>query len=205
MDEPHKLEWEDYQQEVIYKITILFFFSFFVEYHFLIFTKTGGISYFSPRQGFSCDNVKNFEVVLASGQIVDANANENADLWLALKGGSNNFGVVTRLDYDTFAQGDLWGGQLVNLLDTAPQQLKALYDFVNNPNYDPDAALIFSTSFAAGQGAFFANGIVYSKPVVNPPVFQPFTAIPNIEDTTRISNLTDFAIEQGAFQTDGSR
>lgn len=47
----------------------------------------GGLSFFSSREGFICDNVVNFEVVLASGKVVNANANENADLWKALRGG----------------------------------------------------------------------------------------------------------------------
>ena len=42
-----------------------------------------------------CDNVVNFEVVLSSGQVVDANEKENSDLWVALRGGSSNFGIVT--------------------------------------------------------------------------------------------------------------
>jgi FAD/FMN-containing dehydrogenase len=50
------------------------------------------------------------QVVLSSGEIVDANAKSNADLWSALKGGSNNFGVVTRIDLRTFPQGKFWGG-----------------------------------------------------------------------------------------------
>jgi hypothetical protein len=48
--------------------------------------------------------------VLANGQIVDANANSYSDLFYALKGGSNNFGVVTRIDLKTFPQGKFWGG-----------------------------------------------------------------------------------------------
>lgn len=65
------------------------------------------MSFFAPRYGFACDNVINFEVVLASGDIVNANAHENPDLWFALKGGSNNFGVVTRFDLRTFKQGKI--------------------------------------------------------------------------------------------------
>lgn len=37
-------------------------------------TLNGGISYFSPQVGFTCDMVVNFEVVLASGKLVNANA-----------------------------------------------------------------------------------------------------------------------------------
>lgn len=63
-----------------------------------------------------CDNVINFEIVLASGEIVDANETHYSDLYKALKGGGNNFGVVTRFDYKTFEQGEFWGGFLVSVL-----------------------------------------------------------------------------------------
>lgn len=52
----------------------------------------GGLSYFSGTEGFSADTVKNYEVVLGDGRIVNANSKENPDLWWALKGGGNNFG-----------------------------------------------------------------------------------------------------------------
>lgn len=42
--------------------------------------------------------VENWEIVLANGTVVNANANENADLWKAQKGGSGNLGFVTRID-----------------------------------------------------------------------------------------------------------
>lgn len=53
---------------------------------------SGGLSYFSGTEGFSADTVKNYEVVLGNGTVVNANAVENPDLWWALKGGGNNFG-----------------------------------------------------------------------------------------------------------------
>ena len=71
----------------------------------------GGLSYLSDLYGLACDNVVNYEVnglfnlgtigfvltrdqvVLANGSIVNANANFNTDLWWALKGGGNNFGM----------------------------------------------------------------------------------------------------------------
>lgn len=55
-------------------------------------------SFHSNSQGFACDSVVNFEVVLADGSIVNANPRENPDLYKSLKGGSGNFGFVTRVD-----------------------------------------------------------------------------------------------------------
>ncbi|KAH7403898.1 hypothetical protein BKA64DRAFT_573975, partial [Cadophora sp. MPI-SDFR-AT-0126] len=62
----------------------------------------GGNSWYTARTGFACDSVVNFEVVLASGEIVNANSSSNSDLWRALKGGGSNFGIVTRFDVQAF-------------------------------------------------------------------------------------------------------
>ncbi len=40
--------------------------------------------------------------MLADGPIINANAKLHADLVFALKGGNNNFGIVTRVDLATF-------------------------------------------------------------------------------------------------------
>jgi FAD/FMN-containing dehydrogenase len=55
----------------------------------------GGLSHFSGKYGLAADNVKNFEIVLADGSIVDANATSNSDLFWALKGGGPNFGLFS--------------------------------------------------------------------------------------------------------------
>lgn len=57
----------------------------------------GGLSFYSSREGFICDNIVNFEVVVASGEILNANVKENLDLWVALRGGGNNLGMSPRL------------------------------------------------------------------------------------------------------------
>ena len=58
-------------------------------------TLGGGNSFFAARYGFVADNVKNFEIVLGNGTLTNANAQENADLFKGLKGGSGNLGRVT--------------------------------------------------------------------------------------------------------------
>lgn len=55
-------------------------------------TLGGGLSFLSGQYGLVCDNVVNYEVVLANASIVNANASNNPDLFFALKGGGNQFG-----------------------------------------------------------------------------------------------------------------
>lgn len=54
----------------------------------------GGLSYHSNQYGLAMDNVKSFEVVLASGRVVKASSSQNPDLYQALRGGAANFGKV---------------------------------------------------------------------------------------------------------------
>jgi FAD/FMN-containing dehydrogenase len=56
-------------------------------------TLGGGLSFLSAEYGLVCDNVVNYEVVLANAAIVNANASSNSDLYWALKGGGNQFGA----------------------------------------------------------------------------------------------------------------
>lgn len=90
--------------------------------------------------GWACDNIVNFEVVLASGEIVNANATSRADLFKALKGGQNNFGIVTRFDLKTYPLGEIWGGRIAYSPDSDKDLVQAFTDFKNPANFDPDAA-----------------------------------------------------------------
>jgi FAD/FMN-containing dehydrogenase len=67
----------------------------------------GGVGWHTPRRGFGSDRVINYEVVLASGTVISANASVHSHLWRALKGGSSNFGIVTRFDIEAFPANNL--------------------------------------------------------------------------------------------------
>ncbi|KAJ7463568.1 FAD-binding domain-containing protein [Mycena latifolia] len=59
----------------------------------------GGISFASPLYGWSADSIKEMDVVLVTGELVTATTtNKYSDLFRALKGGANRFGIVTRYE-----------------------------------------------------------------------------------------------------------
>ncbi|KAL3419257.1 FAD binding domain-containing protein [Phlyctema vagabunda] len=162
-------------------------------------TLGGGISFFSARYGWACDNVNNYQVVFADGTIRDVNYASYPDLYFALRGGGNNFGIVTRFDVVAFPQGDMWGGSDTYLYDAATAAaLNTAFENVNvNIPSDPYASVILAYGYAQSIGQYAISSILeYGKPVANPPILANFTAVPGaIASTLRITNLPDLTVE----------
>jgi FAD/FMN-containing dehydrogenase len=84
-------------------------------------TLGGGLGYLTRRFGWTADNLEEVEIVTADGQIQTANRDANADLFWALRGGSGNYGVVTRFTFRLHEVGPtvtgglmVWGAERVD-------------------------------------------------------------------------------------------
>ncbi|KAJ5655255.1 hypothetical protein N7507_007205 [Penicillium longicatenatum] len=163
-------------------------------------TLGGGISFFSGRYGWACDNVNNYEVVLADGSIQEVSfSSPYSDLYWALRGGGNNFGIVTRFDLMTFPQGDLWAGSetFIYTPKTAAAINDAFYYLGVNAPSDPYAQVITAYAYAQSVDAYIiASDLQYGKPVANPPILQNFTAVQGaVASTLRIVDQANLTIE----------
>lgn len=116
-------------------------------------TLGGGLSFFSPRYGFVCSNIIEYQVVIADGSIITASASEHPDLWRALKGGSNSFGIVTSFTSTTFPSARIWSGFLYMLPSQGPKVLSAFHEFLNRALSD-DKGKTYD-QYAAGPIACF--------------------------------------------------
>jgi len=154
------------------------------------FLLQSGLSYLSDLYGLGCDNVIEHEVVLANGSLVTASADQHPDLHWALKGGANNFGIVTSFKISTYPIHLVWGGFKFYSPDQLPALYAAMADYQAAPNKDPYANIMlqaFTTN--ATDGAVL--DIVYLKPEANPAAFAPFYSIPTTSDTTQIQTFTE--------------
>ncbi|MFC0195902.1 FAD-binding oxidoreductase [Microbacterium arthrosphaerae] len=74
---------------------------------------SGGLSFYARAHGLAVNAVRAVEVVTADGSLVRATADENADLFWALRGGSGAFGVVVALEIDLLPIADVFSGMLL--------------------------------------------------------------------------------------------
>ncbi|KAL4792633.1 hypothetical protein BDV19DRAFT_400448 [Aspergillus venezuelensis] len=158
----------------------------------------GGMSYFAPRYGLACDNVLRFEIVLANGTIAAATATRNLDLFKALKGGSNNFGIVTRVTLKTFPQGPLWGGIIGHEPSAIPAQITALTNFTSHMKDDPNAMLVTIWQHGGKDDVdFAASGLQYTiaEQLDEATIFDDFLDIPSTFSTLRETDIYDLMME----------
>src|SRR3954469_9008985 len=76
-------------------------------------TLGGGLGWLMPKYGLALDNLRSAEVVLADGSVKRAAADENPDLFWAIRGGGGNFGIVTSFEYALHPVGPMIAGGLV--------------------------------------------------------------------------------------------
>ncbi|OBT75586.1 hypothetical protein VF21_05877 [Pseudogymnoascus sp. 05NY08] len=163
-------------------------------------TLGGGVSFFSNRYGWACDNVNTYQIVLADGSIREVTPSSLPDLYFALRGGGNNFGIVTRFDLNTFPQGKMWGGAQAFLYspETAAGLNEAFNGLAINGPEDPYAQVILAYAYVQYADMYIiSSDLQYGKPVVNPPMLQNFTAVQGtvVSDSLRIASLSELTVE----------
>ena len=94
-------------------------------------TLGGGFGWISRKHGLTVDNLLSADVVTADGALVRASAEENAELFWALRGGGGNFGVVTSFEFRLHPVGpQVLAGLIVHPFSQAKSLLEGYRRFV---------------------------------------------------------------------------
>ena len=178
-------------------------------------TLGGGMGWLTRKFGLAIDNLIAAEIVVADSRILRAAADENPELFWAIRGGGGNFGVVTSFEFQLHKVGPLiefglffWGidqGAEVlriarEVIATLPRDLNAVIAGLNAPpapfvpeqhQFRPGYALLITGFGSPEEHAAAAARIREALP----PLFEFVTPMPYVE----LQQLLDEANAWGLF------
>ena len=103
-------------------------------------TLGGGLGWIMARDGLALDNLLSADVVTADGRVLHASADDNADLFWALRGGSGNFGIVASFEYRLRPLGPtVYGGLVAHPFSAAADVLRFYRELTSSASDDMTA------------------------------------------------------------------
>ncbi|KAK7032233.1 hypothetical protein VNI00_013191 [Paramarasmius palmivorus] len=155
------------------------------------FVLGGGYSYFTDQYGLAIDTVVAYDLVLPNGTFIEVKEQSSPDLFFALKGGFNNFGIVTSFTLNVFPQTDVWGGTVVYPLNASDAVHRATENFSFNNTDLKAVALTLYTATSFNQTTLLVN-LFYDGPTPPSGVFDEFLNVPGAVVTlSRTMGLTE--------------
>ncbi|OAL43311.1 FAD-binding domain-containing protein [Pyrenochaeta sp. DS3sAY3a] len=140
----------------------------------------GGFSPYLYQRGFAADDIRKMEVVLASGEIIEASVEKNRDLYQVLKGGGSGFGIVTRFDMETFDRTPLWSAyrEFPESAAVNDAHIIALKRWTDNPSaYQCGSAFIWWTYRPAVKHTIIISALADTAGQVEPEALEEFLSI----------------------------
>lgn len=132
-----------------------------------------------------------------------ASENTHADLYYALRGGGNNFGIVTSFNVSVFPQGPLYtgshafGDNQTGVVLREAEKIFAIQDYE-----DTSIGLEYRYTYNQQSGWSIITTQRYAKPVLYPEVFDTLNSIPALGSLTgginSLANNTRAEAPQGA-------
>ncbi|KAG8992610.1 hypothetical protein FRB94_008343 [Tulasnella sp. JGI-2019a] len=146
----------------------------------------GGIGFKMGEHGLACDNIVSAKVVLASGIIVIANDQENADLLWGIKGGGSNFGVVAELGMRLHeARPNLHTGLYIYLPEQLPQLVAELSAWLKVQTPREGLGLVFDLGPDDGKPYLILHCIAELDPEEGDRLWSRFHKLDPILSRTR--------------------
>ncbi|TFY66022.1 hypothetical protein EVG20_g5067 [Dentipellis fragilis] len=157
------------------------------------FTLGGGLSYKANEHGLALDNVQAYELVFPNGTVATVTSADE-DLWFGLRGGFNNFGIVTKFTLKTFPQTKIWGGTIAIPSSSLDAAAGAIASYQANVT-DPKATINAQFLYASGE-VILDLVVFYDAPTPPPGIFEDFLSIPganaSLVSTRTILELVQF-------------
>jgi len=94
------------------------------------YTLGGGLSFYARKHGLACNRVTAIELVTADGEQVRVDADNEPDLFWALRGGGGSFGVVTALEFELLPLSQIYAGALFFPADQSSDVLRSWQEWI---------------------------------------------------------------------------
>ncbi len=161
-------------------------------------TLGGGLGYLMGKHGSVCDNVLSLDVVTADGELLVASADENADLFWAMRGAGANFGVVTSFRYRLHPLEQVLAGMLLykreqateliafhrEFLAGTPDELDTTVGFLNSPEGIPLVGIIAVYAGPVDEGERVLQPLrKFGSPIADLIRPMPYTEAQQLVDT----------------------
>jgi FAD/FMN-containing dehydrogenase len=114
-------------------------------------TLGGGLGWLMPKHGLALDNLRAADLVMADGRVVRASAEENPDLFWAIRGGGGNFGIAASLEYTLHRVGPMITGGVV--AHPLPRAFDVLRFFRDTCASLPDEAMLVAALQTVPDGS----------------------------------------------------
>ncbi|HLH44735.1 MAG TPA: FAD-binding oxidoreductase [Bryobacteraceae bacterium] len=108
-------------------------------------TLGGGLGHLTRKYGLTIDNLLSVDIVLADGGFVVANAEENPDLFWAVRGGGGNFGIVTSFLFEGQPVHTVCAGPMLWSLEDAADVMKWYRSFITQAPEEMNGFLAMMT------------------------------------------------------------
>lgn len=113
-------------------------------------TLGGGLGWLMGKYGLAADNLRSAELVTADGDVRTASAEQDPDLFWAVRGAGANFGVATMMQYQLHPVAQVTGGLAAHPFDAARDVLAFYRDFTAEL---PDELTVYSGLIHAPDGS----------------------------------------------------
>ncbi|KAI5918062.1 hypothetical protein F4810DRAFT_715851 [Camillea tinctor] len=156
----------------------------------------GGNNWLTSTKGWACDNVITYETVLADGSIVIADQDTHSDLFRALKGGGNNFGVVTKFTMSTIVCERIWGGVATSSKEYVSDAIQLASDFTESLSSHPNSSLIVLIGYIPDmKDIAVVTGVMETRGMEKVPIFNEWEKLPKITNTAKPKTMLEIGTE----------
>ncbi|KAI9438126.1 FAD-binding domain-containing protein [Lactarius indigo] len=152
-------------------------------------TLGGGYSWKTNQFGLTLDTATEFELVLPSGEVTTV-TEKDEDLWFGLRGGLNNFGVVTKFTLKSHKQPDIWAALINFVGDQVDGAQKAFYEFLSEP-HDHKAVQLGEFVYANGT-LLFGISLFYDGPEPPLGLYDELLNLPSISKSITKGSFVEF-------------